>query len=61
MHSYRRYRGTCERFDSRLGFGFLLTSDGRRVFVGRRMLERCGVGRQLNPGDIVEFAVAMGE
>lgn len=41
-------------FDSRMGYGFVIDSEGRDVFVHRRIVRRAG-RRRLEPGEPVEY------
>jgi CspA family cold shock protein len=41
-------------FDSRMGYGFVVDTEGRDVFLHRRVLRRAG-RRQLEPGELVEY------
>jgi cold shock protein len=47
-------RGVVKWFDSRMGYGFILDSEGRDVFLHRRVLRRAG-RRRLEPGEHVEY------
>ncbi len=47
-------RGVVKWFDSRMGYGFILDSEGRDVFLHRRVLRRAG-RRRLEPGEQVEY------
>ena len=41
-------------FDSRMGYGFVVDTQGRDVFLHRRILRQAG-RRRLDPGEIVEY------
>ena len=46
--------GTVKWFDSKKGFGFLLNSEGKDVFVHISAVERAGL-TTLNEGQVVQF------
>ncbi len=47
-------RGVVKWFDSRMGYGFIVDTAGRDVFVHRRVVRRAG-RRRLEPGEPVEY------
>jgi CspA family cold shock protein len=53
-------RGTVKWFDSKKGFGFVLTEDGATLFVHYTALPGSG-RRSLVKGQAVEFEVAVGD
>jgi len=51
--------GTVKWFDSKKGFGFILSAEGRDVFVHFTSIEGDGF-RALNDGESVEYEPAIG-
>ena len=47
-------RGVVKWFDSRMGYGFIVDTEGRDVFLHRRVLRRAG-RRKLDSGELVEY------
>jgi CspA family cold shock protein len=52
--------GTVKWFDSKKGFGFIVNSDGKDVFVHFSTIEGEGF-RALKDGEIVEYEQTQGE
>jgi CspA family cold shock protein len=54
------YSGTVKWFDSKKGFGFILNSDGKDVFVHFSSIEGDGF-RSLKDGEQVEYEQVSGD
>ncbi|WP_349401958.1 cold shock protein CspA [Candidatus Phytoplasma solani] len=54
----KKHRGTCKWFAKDKGFGFILSSDQKEIFVHWRSILTEMLGRKtLNEGDQVEFSI----
>ncbi len=53
--------GTVKWFNSRKGYGFIATSDGKDVFVHYANIVGEGGYKTLNEGDVVTFDIVEGE
>ena len=53
--------GTVKWFNSRKGYGFISTSDGKDVFVHYANITGQGGYKTLNEGDAVTFDIVEGE
>lgn len=55
-------KGVCKWFNSRKGFGFITSSDGKDIFVHHsQIIANEGGFRSLNEGDEVEFEITQGQ